>query len=143
MGFYVGAVSLTEIDEFKVDAALQDLAKIRTGSTVNRYKSTLSALLRWFIRHPDYKWLGYSNPVRKESVSTFKENLAKDRFLTDAEQRRLLDACRLATWARMYLLVLMALTTGARKGELLRLRWCDIDFQTRTASLGDRVSEIE
>jgi integrase len=131
----LGELKVTAIDEFKVDDALHDLAKSRTGSTINRYKSTLSAVLRWFIRHRDYKHLNYRNPVRAESVSTFRENPAKDRFLTDDEQRRLLDACRLATWDRMYLLVLMALTTGARKGELLGLRWCDIDFPGRTARL--------
>jgi integrase len=33
----------------------------------------------------------------------------------------------------LYLIVLMAITTGARKGELQNLRWCDVDFKDSTA----------
>jgi len=33
----------------------------------------------------------------------------------------------------LYLIVLLAITTGARKGELTKLRWNDINFERRTA----------
>lgn len=132
-----------DIDEHDVDDGLQALAKrkgkggrLMSGSSINRYKSTLSACLTWFVRHPEYKRLGYKNPVRAESVSRFAENPSKDRFLTEDDQRRLLAVTRLSTQDRMYLLVLMALTTGMRKGELLGLRWSDVDLKTRTARLG-------
>lgn len=153
-------IAVTKIDEFMVDEALARLQKhgrhgdkpmpcdangkpIRriggrrgvSGSTVNRYKSALSSCLRAFISHSDYKRAGFSNPVRKESVETFKENRPKDRFLTGEEQTALLEASRKSAWDRMHLLVLLALTTGARRGELLQLRWSDIDFAQRTASL--------
>jgi len=42
-------------------------------------------------------------------------------------------ACRASHWDKLYLLVLLAITTGARKGELTKLRWNDIDFDRRTA----------
>lgn len=132
-----GDKPITKIDEFLVDECLIKLKKKDlTGSTINRYKSTLSAVFIHFVQHPDFKRAGFTNPVRKESVSRFKENPAKDRFLTEDEQQRLLAACRASHWERLYLLVLMALTTGARKGELLKLTWPDIDFSKRTANLG-------
>jgi integrase len=132
-----GDQPVTRIDEFMVDEGLTVLEKGgRSGSTINRYKSTLSAVFIHFIRHPDYKRAGFTNPVRKESVSRFRENPAKDRFLSQAEQNALLHACRTSHWDRCYLLVLLALTTGARKGELLGLSWSDIDFAHRTARLG-------
>jgi integrase len=127
-----GDKPVTTIDEFMVDDGLVHLSKKCTGSTVNRYKSQLSAVFIFFIQHPDYKRLGFTNPVRKESVSRYPENPAKNRFLADDEQQALLSACRKATWNRMYLLVLMGLTTGARKGELLGLKWFDVDFDKRT-----------
>jgi integrase len=126
---------VTKIDEFMVDDALVELASHVTGSTVNRHKSSLSTLFTFFIRHPQYKRLGFTNPVRKESVSKFSENPARQRFLSATEQQRLLIACKNVPWEKLYLLVLMALTTGARRGELLCLKWGDIHLKTRTASL--------
>jgi len=131
-----GEMPVTKIDEFHVDEALNKLAaKQLTGSTINRYKSTLSATLIFFIRHPLYKRAGFTNPVRKESVTRFSENPGKDRFLSAQEQKLLLAACRQSHWPKLYLLVLMALTTGARKGELLSLKWGDCDLSQRSAIL--------
>lgn len=131
-----GDTPVTKIDEFMVDDGLIALSqKGLTGSTINCYKSTLSAVFIYFIQHLDYKRAGFTNPVRKESVSRFKENPSKDRFLDKNEQRALLGACRASHWDRLYLLVLMALTTGARKGELLKISWSHIDFKQRTARL--------
>lgn len=128
---------VTAIDEFLVDDGLNQLhQKGLTGSTINRYKSKLSAVFIHFIQHPDFKRAGFTNPVRKESVSRFRENPAKDRFLSLEEQDAILRACQMSHWDRCYLLVLMALTTGARKGELLHLKWSDVDFTDRTAKLG-------
>jgi len=70
-----------QIDEFMVDQVLHQIAARRTGSTVNRYKSHLSAMFTYLIRHPDYKRLGLNNPVRAESVGRYRENKAKQRFL--------------------------------------------------------------
>ncbi len=117
--------------------------RYRTGSTINRYKSTLSGVFIYFIKHPDYKKLvrdtKFKNPVRGDTVSSFSENPSKDRFLTQDEQTKLLAACKSSNWGRLYALVLLALTTGARKGELLGLKWADIDLQNRTAALGTEI----
>jgi hypothetical protein len=39
------------------------------------------------------------------------------RFLSDKERIALLDECRRSTWPQLYLLVMLAFTTGARKGN--------------------------
>ena len=48
--------------------------------------------------------------------------------LTKEQARRLLEV---AHGSRLDALLLVALTTGMRQGELLALRWDDIDFETR------------
>ena len=61
---------VTAIDEYMVDEGLIEHSKRKgrggrplTGSTINRYKSKLSAVFICFIRHPDFKRLGFTNPV--------------------------------------------------------------------------------
>jgi integrase len=61
----------------------------------------------------------------------------RDRVLSDAERQQLIKACKESHWDKLYLLVLMAMVTGARKGELMHLRWSDVDFKDCTGYLGD------
>ena len=71
------------------------------------------------------------NPVRQ--ISSLPENNERTRFLSEAERTSLFKACRASKWDKLYLIVLLAITTGARKGEITKLRWNDIDFDRRTA----------
>jgi integrase len=50
------------------------------------------------------------------------------RFLTDAERPRLLTACQASSNRHLYPLVILALSTGARKGELVTLTWPQVDL---------------
>ncbi|MEJ2086663.1 MAG: site-specific integrase, partial [Acidobacteriota bacterium] len=58
------------------------------------------------------------------------------RFLSDAERDCLLAACLEISGVRLHGLVILALATGARRGELLALRWSDIDLRARIVTLG-------
>lgn len=104
----------------------------RSAGTVNRYHALLSGVLQWAIdeeRAPP-NWM---NPAR--GIKRGRENPGVVRFLEDDERRRLLDACRAAAWPKLYGLVLLALTSGARRGELLALRWRDVDLERSLAYL--------
>ena len=126
---------VTEVCPEDIDDLLLEIAETRTGSTVNRYRSNLSSVFLAFNRHPKFKRLKFSNPARSEFVCSFPENSPRNRFLSPEEQRRLLEATRQSNWSKLYLLVLMALTTGARRGELLKLAWSDLDFDGQVAQL--------
>jgi len=111
---------------------LVDTGRQRTPATVNRLRAQLAAL----YRHARVAWgLTIDSPLR--SVPPRPEKNQRKRFLAESEVARLLAAARVSTWSKLYLLVLMALTTGARRGELTGLRWTDIDFEARTAILRD------
>jgi integrase len=102
-------------------------------ATLNRYAASLAAVITWAIKRRIAP-KGYVHPCR--SVERRAEHNERVRFLTDDERTRLLVACRASTWPRLYLLVLMALTTGARKGELLGLKWESIDLVRGEAHVG-------
>jgi integrase len=102
-------------------------------ATVNRYAAALSAVFTWAIRRRIAP-KGWDHPGRR--IERREEADGKTRFLSDGERERLLKACRASKWPRLYLLALLALTTGARKGELLGLRWSEIDLVLRVAMVG-------
>ena len=60
-----------------------------------------------------------------------KEDNKRDRWLTVEEENRLLNSC--APW--LLDLVLFALHTGMRMGEILDLSWRGIDFDRRTVTV--------
>jgi len=100
----------------------------RTGATVNRYTGALSRLFTFAIKE---RRLIDRNPV--SDISRKKETRGRTRFLTDSEREALLAACSKSDWQPMQALVLLAITTGARKGELLSLRWADVDLKAGRA----------
>jgi integrase len=119
------------------DAAGQPIYKAKkkpmAPATVNRYAASLAAVITWAIKKRIAP-KGYVHPCR--TVERKPENNERVRFLSPDERERLLDACRRARWPKLYLLVLMALTTGARKGELLALQWEDVDLDRAEAHCG-------
>jgi hypothetical protein len=54
------------------------------------------------------------NPCR--GIKRRPENNTRVRFLTETERKNLLTACKSSEWGSLYLLTLMAITTGARLG---------------------------
>ena len=106
----------------------------RSPATLNRYLTALGSLYSW-SRKERIIPRGFDSPTRH--VEKRKESRGRVRFLTDDERARLLAECQESTWNRLYLLVLMAITTGARRGELLGLEWKDIDFERAEATLHD------
>ena len=104
--------------------------KQRSPATVVRYLSSLSALFEVAIK--EWHWIE-KNPVRlirKPTVSN-----ARTRFLSKEECDRLLQACKASRNAYLYPIVSLALYTGMRRGEILGLRWQDIDFEKREITL--------
>lgn len=104
---------------------VQRLGRPIQPSTINRYRFSLQSVYVWAIR----KRLlpkGFVHPlkdIRQESVDN-----ARIRFLTADEYSRLLAAARVCAWPKLHALIMLAVTTGGRKGALLGLRWQDIDL---------------
>lgn len=100
--------------------------KLRSSSTTNRYLASLSKAFSVSVR--EYGWMK-ENPVLK--IQRPPEAKARDRFLDKEEMSQLLKACHESKSSHLYAVVLLALSTGARKGELLSLKWEDVDFSRK------------
>src|SRR5262249_40243838 len=99
----------------------------RATSTVNRYLSALAHAFCIAVR--EWGWLEDS-PMR--NVRKPREPRGRVRYLSDEERHRLLGACRESLNPSLHTIVVLALSTGARRGELLSLRWPDVDLKRGT-----------
>jgi len=91
-------------------------------TTCNRYLQLLKRMLNVAIDE------GYleKNPAQKVKLYSEKDNL-KERILTEEEEPKLLDASS----EHLKSILTVALNTGLRRGELLNLKWNQIDFKAR------------
>jgi integrase len=126
----VGQVAIGKLTRQRVKSELRSLLVSSKPATVNRYKAALGTLYRFLLHEYDIDY----NPIR--GIPLYPENNARTRFLSDDELSELLKASRRSPWERLFLLVLLALTTGARRGELIGCRWETVNFKTRTIHLG-------
>jgi len=97
----------------------------KTPATLNKYVAALGAICTWAI---DQRIAprGWPHPCR--GVRRLREPDGRVRYLEPDERERLLAACKLSRYPRLHAFVLTALLTGARRGELLGLRWRDIEL---------------
>lgn len=96
----------------------------KSPATVNRYLAALSHAFTIAVQ--EYEWLDAS-PMAK--IRREKEPRGRVRYLSDDERDRLLTACRASPNPDLYLAVVLSLATGARKMEILTLRWNEVDLQ--------------
>ena len=94
-----------------------------SSSTANRHLSLLRLVFNKAIAWGDFHGLNPCNGIKKKPEPNHRL-----RYLSPEEIRQLLAACH----QRLYPVVSCALMTGMRKGEILRLDWRDIDFQSNT-----------
>jgi len=105
---------------------------LRTTSTTNRYLAALSRAFTICIR--EWHWTK-ENPVLK--ITRPKEGKPRKRYLEKDEITTLLSACRKSKSPHLYPVTLFALTTAARKGEILGLKWEDVNFKRNIATFRD------
>lgn len=119
-----GTKDLADIRVADIDDLVQDLkANGRKPATVNRYLALLRRMLNWAVER---EYLDRT-PFRRGSQAVIKlerENNRRSRRLSANEEKRVLVAARPIIRA----LIIAALDTGMRRGELLSLRFGDIDF---------------
>jgi len=111
---------LSKISPFSIEGYKLKRKEKVTVSTVNR---ELALLKNMFTRAIDWGF-ALCNPVRKVRLYS-EENRNRERILSDEEISRLLRNS--SSPLREFILV--AINTGMRSGEILALKWEDIDFQ--------------
>ena len=68
-------------------------------------------------------------------ISKPSEGIGRNRLLSIEEKNRFLIACQSSSNPHLYPIVSIALLTGMRFGEIVNLRWEDIDYKNKTITL--------
>jgi integrase len=128
----LGDLKLNRLNRAVLVEVRDELAKDKAPGTVNRYLALISHACT--LAEREWEWME-SNPVRK--VGRLKEPQGRVRYLSDEEREKLLNATKDSEHPHLYTIVLIALTSGARRGEILGLRWKDVDLLKKRAILED------
>ncbi len=133
----IGAYALADItpalivecrDKLLVGQTIRN--KQRTPATVVRYMAALSHAFTIAVN----EWqLLDDSPMRK--VKKPVEARGRDRFLNESELERLLQACKESKNKMLHICVVLSLSTGMRQGELMSLKWNDVDLKNGVAIL--------
>lgn len=76
-----------------------------------------------------------NNPISECSMPVFENDIKKERVIYSPEEvRRLLKVAK-ESESHVYLFLLLALFSGARRGELLALTWGDVNYENKTLSI--------
>lgn len=105
-----------------------------SAKTVFHARSLLSAALRWAVKMQ----LLAMNPC--DAVDAPKVRRSDAKALTREEVLRLLQGCSGSRWAPF---VTLALTIGARRGELLALRWENVNTESKTVTIEASLSQTK
>ena len=121
-----GSMRIAAVTEDQVEAFLTDLrAKGKSASAHNQYVWILKAMFAWAVRK------GYleRSPIGPDIQR--KKTIARNRRLQDGEESALLAAAH----QRLQRLIIAALETACRQGELLSLQWADVNLERREIRL--------
>lgn len=120
---HLPSVMNRKLSELKPDAIKRIHAGIESPAQANKIKAVLSAVYRWAV---DESITSQSPPVKGIKAKLIKE---RERFLQPSEVKRFMEAIDASPQRDYFLLALM---TGARRGNVLSMRWAEIDLREST-----------
>ena len=101
------------------------VSSVRTIASVNR---ELSLLRQIFVFAESEDFISRNPFQRAKKIISTAAEVCRDRVLSADEETLLLEACRNEHRRHIRPLIITALDTAARRGELLKLQWKDIDL---------------
>lgn len=116
-----------DVDRLAILKHFQKQSKSRSGNAANKDRKNLAAAWRWGVRFMD---LPRENPF--SAVDKFREDRHERHMPTLDDFWKVYDVC---DTEQDKLMLRMYLETGARREELFRLKWKDVDFKQHQVRL--------
>jgi integrase len=126
------------IDSIKIEdvLALRNKVGEKHKYQANRIVEMAKTIFSWSAKSKDGKvnFWPVANPARE--VELYEED-ERDRFLQPHELVRFNDELKKETHRDLRDFLALALATGARKSNVLAMRWCDISFERSNWNIPD------
>jgi len=119
-----------DVRQFRAATLAQEMRtnSQRTIASVNRELSLLRRMLNVAQREG---WILRSPFAAGDSLISSADENKRERILTREEESKLLAACDTPQRAHLKAILICALDTGMRQGEIFSLRWRDVDLENR------------
>lgn len=126
-----GPEHIQSIDKAKVFILRDDLlSRGRSGDTINHYYNAISKIYQML----QTEWsIPIDNPIK--GIKRLPANPSRTKRINGEIETALLLACAQSTSKLLKPIVEFALETGMRRGEIMGLKWFDIDLPCRRAFL--------
>ncbi|MCI0392768.1 MAG: site-specific integrase [Acidobacteria bacterium] len=130
----VRAIKHSDIEAFKLARLKIPTVRgtERSITSVNRELEILRAILNFALRQD---WIS-KNPFNSgASLISKADETHRERVMTFEEEERLLAACEVDSRRHLCPILIAAVDTGMRRGELLKLRWRNVDIIARSIEI--------
>jgi integrase len=128
----IGEHALEDLRPAAIATARDRLAETRGPATVVRYLSALSHAFTIAVK--DWQWVE-SNPVKR--ITWPRQPRGRVRFLSEDEREALITAAADSKCIPLVSIIMLALLTGMRRGEILNLKWHNVDLERHRLILTD------
>jgi integrase len=136
---FIKTITPTDIEKFKatrLDSQARRGGK-PTGSkltiaSVNRELELLRSIFAYARREG---WIVRSPFERLRGIISKADERRRDRVLSFDEEKRLLDACDKPRRRHLRPIIICALDTAMRRGEIITLQWRHVDLDARTITV--------
>ncbi len=115
----LGHKELAKIDSYDIEKAINEKGRNSKPATRNYYLAIIRRVFNYAIEIGKVK----TSPVKTKALRFDNRRM---RFLNDDDQAALLEACKKSINPKLYPMVMIALHTGMRKGEIQQLAPEDI-----------------
>lgn len=123
-----------DVHQFRA-ARLAQVTRTKTQRTIASVNRELSMLRRMLNVAQREGWILRSPFAAGDSLISLADENKRERILTREEEVKLLVACETPQRAHLKAIIICALDTGMRQGEIFSLRWRDVDLENRLLSI--------
>lgn len=124
-GFMLSTLGFGAVEKYRGSLAAKGLAVASVNDLMKTFKHIM-------VKGNDWKMITDDQLREVQKLKKLKGENKRLRYLTLTEIPVLLSACNI----HIRPIVQFALHTGARRGEIFRLRWCDVDEQAGIVLIG-------